>query len=329
MKFEKKETPVFSEICLPELFISEYLPLLSSDAIKVYLYILYASKKGIEISPLDISKRIGSTIDFVKNAFLKLEENELIIKTTEGYIINDIREIALNKLYTPKLTSSLEDANENAEKNVNRLKAINMIKNSYFQGVMPPTWYTDIDMMITKFNFSEEVLISLFKYCFDRCALNRNYVKTVANAWYSKKIETLDDLERYYINYEKCSDIKKKICKKLGISRQLTQYEEAYVEKWLTEYNYDFNIIDLALKQTTSKTNPTFNYINKILTDWNEKGLRSPQDIKKYLTDFSNKEKLIKENRKQTKPANMTNYTQREYNEDFSQFYDNLNLGGE
>ena len=328
MQFEKKETPVFSEIVLPELFISEYLPLLSSDAIKVYLYILYAAKKGIEISPLDISKRIGSNIEFVKNAFLKLEEIELITKTTNGYILNDIRELELNKLYTPKLSSSLEEANENSEKNVNRLKAINMIKNSYFQGVMPPTWYTDIDIMLTKYHFSEEVLISLFKYCFDRSALNRNYVKTVANAWYSKKIETLDDLEKYYINYEKCSDLKKKISKKLGISRQLTQYEEAYVEKWLTEYNYDFNIIEIALKQTTSKTNPTFNYINRILTDWHERCLNTPQDIKNYLADFSNKEKIIKENTKKAKTNNMSNYTERKY-DNLNKFYDNLNTGGD
>ena len=159
MKFEKNDSKFFSDICIPDIFVSEYLPMLDNQSVKVYLYILYASKNKIEISPLDLSKRIGCDLESVKNAFSKLEQLELITKTTKGYILNDIREMEINKIYTPKLTSSLEDANNNANKNKNRLKTITLINNTYFQGLMSPTWYTDIDMMITKYKFSEEVLI--------------------------------------------------------------------------------------------------------------------------------------------------------------------------
>lgn len=326
MQFEKNESKLFSDICIPEIFISEYLPILDNQSTKVYLYILYASKHQIEISPLDLSKRIGCDLESTKNAFSKLEQLELVTKTPKGYILNDIREIEISKLYTPKLTSSFEDANNNVDKNKSRLKTVTLINNTYFNGLMSPTWYTDIDMMITKFNFSEEVLIALFKYCYDRAALNRNYVKTVANAWHANKIETYDDLEKYYINYEKCNEIKKKISKKLNITRQLTQYEEAYIEKWVNEYLYDFAIIELALKKTTTKTNPSFNYIDKILTDWFEKNLKSINDIKKYLDSFEKKEKLIKENK--GKKINAYNHSGRTY-EDLNKFYDNINTGGE
>lgn len=326
MKFEKNESKIFSDICIPDIFVSEYLPMLDNQSVKVYLYILYASKNKIEISPLDLSKRIGCDLESVKNAFSKLEQLELLTKSTKGYILNDIREIEINKIYIPKLTSSLEDANNNANKNKNRLKTITLINNTYFQGLMSPTWYTDIDMMITKYNFSEEVLIALFKYCFDRAALNKNYVKTVANSWHSNKIETYDDLEKYYINYEKCNEIKKKITKKLNISRKLTQYEEAYIEKWTNEFIYDFNIIELALKKTTTKTNPSFSYIDKILTDWHDKNLKTSNDIKKYLEGFDKKEKLIKENK--GKNINAYNHSGRKY-DDLSKFYDNINTGGE
>ncbi len=326
MQFDKNDSKIFSDICIPELFISEYLPILDNQSVKVYLYVLYASKHQIDISPLDLSKTIGCDLEGVKNAFSKLEQLELLSKTPKGYILNDIRDIEIAKLYTPKLTSSLEEANKNADKNKSRLKTINLINNSYFQGLMSPAWYTDIDMMITKFNFSEEVLIALFKYCFDRAALNRNYVKTVANAWHSNNIQTYDDLEKYYINYEKNNEIKKKVCKKLNINRQLTQYEEAYIEKWLNEYSYNFSIIELALKKTTSKTNPSFNYIDKILTDWYEKNLKTVNDIKKYLDGFDKKEKLIKENT--NKKINAYNHSGRTY-DNLNKFYDNINTGGE
>ena len=54
---------------------------------------------------------------------------------------------------------------------------------------------------------------------------------------------------------EKLVKIKKTIAKKLG-KTALTQYEEAYIEKWIVDYKYDLNIIEIALKKTTSKSNP-------------------------------------------------------------------------
>lgn len=48
--------------------------------------------------------------------------------------------------------------------------------------------------------------------------------------------------------------IKRTITKKLG-KTSLTQYEEAYIEKWVIDFGYDLNIIEIALKRTTFKSN--------------------------------------------------------------------------
>ena len=48
--------------------------------------------------------------------------------------------------------------------------------------------------------------------------------------------------------------IKKAICKKLGRYTALTEFEEEYIEKWILEYGYDLNVINIALKKTTSKS---------------------------------------------------------------------------
>ena len=126
------------------------------------------TKNGTEVDLLTLSKQIGSTIEIVKKSFEKLSSLGLVTKTPKGYIINDVREIDINKLYTPKLVSSLEEATENAEKNQERLRAISTINNTYFKGLMSPTWFTEIDTMITKYNFSEEVLLTLFTDCFNK-----------------------------------------------------------------------------------------------------------------------------------------------------------------
>ena len=56
------------------------------------------------------------------------------------------------KLYSPKLTSSPEDIEKNS-KNQYRAKAIENINNQFFQGIMSPSWYSDIDMWFKKYNF--------------------------------------------------------------------------------------------------------------------------------------------------------------------------------
>ena len=325
MQLDKNELRLLSSIEIPELFISDYIPVLDSDSIKVYLYLLFAHKNSIDTNLLDLSKRIGSTLEVVKKSFDKLEQLELIVKKPNGYILKDIREIELYKLYSPKLTSSLEDANDNAEKNKDRLKAISTINNTYFYGQMSPSWFTDIDMLFEKYGFSDEVVIALIHDCYEKGALNHKYVMAVAQNWYQSGIHTFDELEKYFMAFEKTNEVKKKISKKLGFNRNLTQYEEAYVEKWFNEYKYTFDVIELALKKTTSKSNPNFAYIDKIISDWNDKSLKTVDQIQKYNDDFNNKEKFIKQN---TNDKKFTGYANSNFG-DLDKFYDNITIGGE
>lgn len=184
---------------------------------------------------------------------------------------------------------------------------------------MSPSWYNDIDLWFKKYGFDEQVMYALFRYCFERSALHRNYIQTVAEAWYKSNIKTFSDLDAYSQKEEKLINLKKSIAKKLGLSRRLTQYEEAYIEKWVMDFGYTIDIIDIALKKTTSKSNFSFDYIDKILCDWNEHHLKSVKDVEKFLSDVKNKPKNIKALEKQS----FQNYEQRKYN-DFDSLYANV-----
>ena len=179
---------------------------------------------------------------------------------------------------------------------------------------MSPSWYSDIDLWFRKYNFDEEVMIALFRYCFNRSALHRNYIQAVAEAWAKNNIRTFNDLDIYYEKQEKLKKISKTISKKLGITRQLSQYEEAYIEKWTIEYNYSMDIIEIALKKTTYKANPNFDYLDKLLTDWQDRKFSTIDQIQKFLNDIKQKNKNIKNLEKK---SGYQNYDQRNY--------DNLN----
>ena len=309
MKFEQPEQPLlFSETIVPDIFFAEYLSQMPGNCVKVYLYMLFLSKYRKEIKLNDLSKKLALPLKEVNDAISYLDTNELIIKKENGYIVSNLQEITLNKLYKPNLTASPEKVADIA-KNKARAKVINHINNTYFQGIMGPSWYNDIDLWFTKYNFDEEVMIALFDYCFNRSALHKKYIQTVAEAWGNNKIRTWNDLDLYYQKQEKLVKIKKTIAKKLG-KQTLTQYEEAYIEKWVIDFGYDLNIIEIALKRTTFKNNPTFEYFNNIITDWHDRGLKTPNEI---LAFIEQRTKLKKDTKKIEKQVAKASFEQRQY----------------
>ena len=327
MNFEKNWSMLFEDMNIPEVFITEYLAAADGNYVKIYLYCMFLCKHGGEISPLDLSKKLSLPLPVVEQGLKYWEDNMVLTKKQKNYILNDLKQQEVGKLYTPKLTSLPEDAVKNTSKNILRTQAINAINSMFFQGVMSPTWYTDIDNLFTKYKFEEDTVIALFQYCFDRQALHRKYLFTVADAWAKSGIITMQDVDNYYAQFEKMNQIKKSITKKLGFTRKLSEYEEAYVDKWVMDFNYPLDIIEIALKKTTSKANPSFDYIDKILTDWHERKLTSATEINEFLKAQKAKQKEFKQIDISSLPNNkhIQKYTNNDTSNytDLSQFYAN------
>lgn len=318
MKLEQNDlSMIFSTTEISDVFFTEYLSQANGDYIKVYLYILFLSKYGKDVKVNDLSKKLSLSFKTIQDALKYWEDAEVLIKKNTGYIVNNLQEIELHKLYKPKL-SSIADLEKNSQ-NQYRAKAIEDINNSFFQGVMSPSWYNDIDLWFKKYGFDEQVMIALFRYCFERSALHRNYIQAVADAWHKNNIKTWEDLDLYYQKQEKLNVIKKSIAKKLGFNRTLTQYEEAYIEKWIVDFSYSLDIIEIALKKTTSKSNPSFDYIDKIISDWHDRNLKTVNDVQNFLEQM----KIKKADIKNLEKKSYNNYEQRKY-DNFDNLYANV-----
>lgn len=321
MKLEQNDLPMlFSSTELPDVFFTEYLSQASGDYIKIYLYIVFLSKYGKDVKINDLSKKLNIDFKTIQEGIKYWEDNGVITKKNTGYIINNLQEIELHKLYKPKVALSAEIVKQTAQ-NQYRAKAIENINNLFFQGIMSPSWYSDIDLWFKKYSFDEEVMIALFQYCYNRSALHRNYIQTVAEAWHKSNVKTFSDLDSLFEKQEKLNTLYKSIGKKLGYTRALTEYEKGYIEKWSIEYGFDLNIIEIALKKTTAKTNPNFDYLDKLLSDWHDRGFKTVEEIENFLSEFKQKNKDIKKLEKNT---GYNNYEQRKY-DNLNSLYANLN----
>ena len=321
MKIEFSQKVELKDTLLPDIFVTEYMNKLEHIDIKVYIYLVYMNDNNIELELEDVCKRLNITKEEISFVLDRLETEQLIIKTMSGFKLLDIKERAIEKLYTPKLVPKRSKAFIENEKI--KTMAATSISESFFNGLMSITWFNEIGLMFEKYKFEGEVMISLFHYCNEKKALNVKYVNAVASTWSQGGVKTFTELEQYLEKMSKLQLTMQKISKALNLNRLLSKYEQGYVETWVNEYKYDFKIIEEALRRTIAITNPTFGYINAILTNWNKSGYTKLEEILENDKNKNvSKQKEVKTVSTTVQKSKFKNYEQRKYS-DLESYYDN------
>jgi DnaD domain protein len=322
---KNKRKNIFVNISVSEIFILKYMKDMPQEVVKLYMYLLYIEANQINIEIETISKEINISLKDVKASLDYLQEKGLIIMMEEGFYIVDLQEKEVMELYTPKVTASKEMIEANQRKNNKREKIINDIESMYFAGNMKAEWYKKIILWFEKYNFSNEAMLGIFSHCFSDEVKPIAYVETVVKSMADKGVITINDLSKQIVNYDKKSKIIKFVKTELNLHKALTKPQERIVEKWIFDYNYDKEQIKLVIDKTINAQNVGFNYLDKIITEWYQQGLKTAEEILKY--EKENKEKLEekkkeKNNRKSTNNIasnNIENREQRKY-EDFQVF---------
>ena len=322
---KNKRKNIFANISVSEIFILKYMKDMPQEAVKLYMYLLYIEANQINIEIETISKEINISLKDVKASLDYLQEKGLIIMMEGGFYIVDLQEKEVMELYTPKVTASKEMIEANQKKNNKREKIINDIESMYFAGNMKAEWYKKIILWFEKYNFSNEAMLGIFSHCFSDEVKPIAYVETVVKSMADKGVITINDLSKQIVNYDKKSKIIKFVKTELNLHKALTKPQERIVEKWIFDYNYDKEQIKLVIDKTINAQNVGFNYLDKIITEWYQQGLKTAEEILKY--EKENKEKLEekkkeKNNRKSTNNIasnNIENREQRKY-EDFQVF---------
>ena len=80
--------------------------------------------------------------------------------------------------------------------------------------------------------------------------------------------------------------------------------------KIVQNFGYDMSIIEIALKRTTYKQNPTFEYINSIITDWHDRNLKTPTEVMAFMEQ---RKKQIKDTKELKSKVAKASFDQRQY----------------
>src|SRR5690606_37944804 len=110
MRFETVKDILLSDTPVPDIFISDIMPNLPSDAVKVYLYCIFLSKYRKEARPEDLVGKLGMSVESIHAVFAILEKEGLIISTPEVISVIDLKEREISRLYRKKTSSDATEA---------------------------------------------------------------------------------------------------------------------------------------------------------------------------------------------------------------------------
>lgn len=128
-----------------------------------------------------------------------------------------------------------------------------------------------------------EVIIMLLQYASDIQKCNMSYIQKIAISWADEEINTIDRAE---------AKIKKLIDKRSASGRvqrlfgleahSPTKTESELADRWINEWGFSDDMLRLAYEKCVDiKQKYIPNYVNRILTSWHEKGLKTPDEVYK------------------------------------------------
>ena len=229
---------------------------------------------------MQFAKTFGLPEEKIAGIFNELIEKGIFQKKGKGFVLTDLKDKEINKLYKPRTTPNAMELD--IKKSI-----VSSINKGFFQGIMPISWYQNIEMWFNLYKFEDEVMFMLFNYCNERGLLKFSYVNAVAKNWAEAGIKNEAELDDYFMKYKKTKEISTKIAKKLNRSSRFTEYEERYIKKWVNDYRYGIDIIDLALRKTVRISNPNLEYVHKVLTGWYKSGYRTTAQVVKGDKKYS------------------------------------------
>lgn len=323
MHIEENRKLLVSDTLVPDIFITEYLPALGGLAVKIYIYGLLLARSKKTITENEFSTRMGTDNETVKAALTELAAHGLVVFTEKGFDFTDIKAQEIEKIYRPRTSQS--PVNLLSKEVVSeREKMMSDISKTFFSGVMSPSWYCEIDNWFDRYRFEPQVVYALFNECKRRKKLDsKAYIAKVAQNWSNHGIVTYQDLNAYFLSYDKINKIFKKIGQKLH--KTITEYDEELITKWVEKMGFEFDVIEIALRKTSKLSSPNLDFTNKIIEEWFSHQLKTTAEVLQYEEQKSAKYYATRSGSSHAspamdkKPGNVANFEQREYPAEYFQ----------
>ena len=141
------------------------------------------------------------------------------------------------------------------------------------------------------YGMSPDMILMLVQYCVSINKKSVRFIEKVAANWLEQGIDSHEKAEAQILRATQHDQIENRVKSAFGIyDRTLVPSEKKFIAAWTDDYHYDVPLIQLAFERAVeSKGKLSFAYINGILSNWHQKGIRSLQEAQREIAEGKNK----------------------------------------
>lgn len=285
-----------SVFCVPSVVVDKYLKLAAESDIKVLLFMLRNS--GQELSAKEIAEelrlpeeKIEEGIDFWQQrkiiginksgeitpliAEKNEEENQRLAEASESKPISLVHKINLERTpdFPPVEIAKTVRGSDEANLLFKHCETLygRPLKHNEQRTLM---------LMLEDACLSVEVSLILVDCCFSIKKATPAYMRTMALEWAESEIDTIEKAEKRMEEVVSLNGAVERFKKMFEVSSAFSKQQKDMINTWVNTYLFSDEMINEAYQITLNATGKlAFPYMNKVLSSWYEKGIKTPQQI--------------------------------------------------
>jgi DnaD/phage-associated family protein len=297
---------------VPGRAVDNFIKLASPVQLKTLLWIFRHTSQAIDACV--IASNIGYSEPDVSDALVALCEWDVLVSDNKKFsVMPQPKKDAAVKTPLP----DIQPIKPSYAQIITRCKESPQINNMFvdIQEILGKTIGYDgqsvLIMMHDQYGLPCEVIYMLVDYCVTINKSNFSYIAKIGKDWGEKEIDSIEKADEQIKILNSCNSVWKQFAAMAGIQNpRPTASQSAYLRTWSVEMKFSVEMIYLAYEEMVDHSNKiSFAYMNKVLSTWHDKGLKTPDDVEKDKLEFRKRKES-----KTTSSSGNTSFDMDEFN---------------
>ena len=300
MSYSVNPTAFRSIFAVPSDIVDKHIRLANGHQLKVLLWILRNSPDKPDLN--EMCKALKITIDDATDYLQYWVENGILSGKDDTYAETEIVEIKpeVSKANTPSPifnATTVEDTTPSKPSSaeiLTRLDESPEIGHLFNEAQIKLGKTIGYDGQCTlllihdHYGLPTEVIFMMIDYCASIGKTNYSYIQAVGKDWGLREIDTIEKAAEHIEALRNTQTLWTELSRATDITnKRPTPKQMDIVRRWSEEFEFKIDMVLRAYETMVENTGKfNLNYMNKVLTNWYEKGYKTPDDINNAEIEF-------------------------------------------
>lgn len=140
------------------------------------------------------------------------------------------------------------------------------------------------------YHFDVPTILIAAEYCNTLGKYSVQYLAGVLKSWFEQDITTYDQVEAEIVKRTEYDLYENTVRRCFGLTNRLTAKQKEYTAKWKS-MGIDESLLEIACEKCLDGTGGkiNFKYIDTVISSWNSKGIKTPEQVKADDASFGGK----------------------------------------